>query len=488
MQRKGSQISYSVLKTDRKRQPAWQRQLSRFFRKPAVEISIGMLIIISVVLTLIEFTLSASTTELDLWPIVCTNQLLTYVFVVELFLRYLSILSLRRFLREFWVDLIAVIPSLIPYFGTARLMRLVRLLRLLRLFGFASRFSSNFPYILRRGAFEYFMVCGLLVFTVLLGTGAIVLFEGQHNQDEGMSFQEAFWFNVYSLFAGEPIPATPKTFGGRIVSVGIMFMGLTIFAMFTGTVSAFMVERLRTKGRIVDWEHLHDHIILCGWNSKAEIILEEYKASHLSREVNIAVIEQWENEPPTVQSALQSQVAFLNDDFTRVSALEQAGVLRAKTCIILADTSGRRTEQDSDARTILAALTVEKLNPSIYTCAELLNSEYGSHLEMGHVNDYVVTSEYSAYMLAQAAMHQGLVGVFNELLTYQRGNQFYRIPLPSEWHGRSFDDLFLDIRKRYSAILVAIHPRDGHLVMNPKEYTFAEGDEVVVIADGEITL
>lgn len=439
-------------------------------------------------LTLIEFTLSASQTTPYDGPVVWMNQLLTYIFVVELILRYLSVFSIRKFFRGYWIDVIAVLPSVIPYLSTAKLIRVVRLLRILRLFGFASRVSSNFPYIVRRGAFEYFMVCGLLVFTVLMGTGAMVLFEGRHGGEDGMSFREAFWFNVYSLFAGEPIPATPRTLGGRLVSVGVMFMGLTIFAMFTGTVSAFMVERLRTKERIVDWDQLHDHIIICGWNSKGEIILEEYKASHVGRETPIAIIEQWENDPPAIPASLSANVAFLNEDFTRVSALEKAGVHRAKTCIILSDTSGGRTEQDADARTILAALTVEKLNPAIYTCAELLNGEYGSHLKMGRVNDYVVTSEYSAYMLAQAAMHEGLVGVFNELLTYQRGNQFYRIVLPSDWFGRSFDDLFLEIRKQHSAILVAIHPRDGEVIMNPKSYTFADGDEIVVIADGEVTL
>ncbi|MDA7951745.1 MAG: hypothetical protein MPJ24_09690 [Pirellulaceae bacterium] len=51
----------------------------------------------------------------------------------------------------------------------------------------------------------------------------------------------------------------------------------------------------------------------------------------------------------------------------------------------------------------MGALTVEKLNESVYTCAELNEREYGSHLTMGHVNDYVVSGEYGAYLLANAA-------------------------------------------------------------------------------------
>ena len=54
--------------------------------------------------------------------------------------------------------------------------------------------------------------------------------------------------------------------------------------------------------------------------------------------------------------------------------MEKARVHRANTCIILSDMSQGRSVQAADAWTILTALTaltVEKLNLDIYTCAEL---------------------------------------------------------------------------------------------------------------------
>ncbi len=52
--------------------------------------------------------------------------------------------------------------------------------------------------------------------------------------------------------------------------------------------------------------------------------------------------------------------------------MEKARVHRANTCIILSDMSQGRSVQAADAWTILTALTVEKLNLDIYTCAELI--------------------------------------------------------------------------------------------------------------------
>jgi voltage-gated potassium channel len=471
----------------------WQRSLRRFFAKAGVELTVGALVLVSVVLTLLEFTLQASGTTADGDPSLArlelANDVITMTFVVELVLRFAASSSKRRFFVEYWIDIIAVLP-LFRVFRSVRALRLFRLIRLLRMFGVASRLAIHFPDILRRGALEYVFVCGLLGLTVLFGTGAMMVFEGNATADSEQPFdlENSFWFSLYSLFAGEPIPGPPKTIGGKIVAVFVMFMGLTIFAMFTGTVSAFMVERLRMETGIVNWDSLENHVLICGWNSKAEIIVAEFRASKVSSSRPIAVISQFEGEPPTLAPEIRKAVQFLNDDFTRIAALEQAGVHRAKTCIILADTSGGRSEQDADARTILAALTVEKLNPAVYTCAELLNRSYASHLKMGHVNDFVVSGEFGAYMLAQAAMNRGLMGVFSELLTYQRGNEFYRSKLPAEWFGKTFNELFSQLKQSHNAILVAVHTASGAMVVNPADHTFSEGDDIVAIAEHEITL
>ena len=44
----------------------------------------------------------------------------------------------------------------------------------------------------------------------------------------------SFWFSLYTLFAGEPIPQAPRTLSGKIVTVFLMFMGLTIFVVARG--------------------------------------------------------------------------------------------------------------------------------------------------------------------------------------------------------------------------------------------------------------
>jgi len=180
-------------------------------------------------------------------------------------------------------------------------------------------------------------------------------------------------------------------------------------------------------------------------------------------------------------------VQFLNDDFTKLEALEKAGVKRAARAIILSDTARGRKERDADARTVLAALTIERLNPDVYTAAEINRREHGHHLEMGKVNDYVVSGEHSAFLLAQSAITRGVMSVFSELLTHEHGNRFTRCQVPARMKGKTFVDLMVHVKKEHDALLVGVN-RGKEMILNPTGYVFEGGEDVVLITSRPVSL
>ena len=495
----------------------WQIALNRFFNRASFELLIGTLVLFSVVLTLVEFWMESELTPtspqivtpwvtLNQWHlrlVTLINDYITNLFIAELCLRFAAASSKSAFFAEFWIDILAVMP-LFRIFRSARALRLLRIVRLFRLLGVFARLSSHYPRIFRNNVVDFLIVVGMLLIAVVFGTIAITHFEKHAKQnnvpqvnlananldpldpattrDSNFDMQSSFWFSIYTLLAGEPVPAPPKTVSSRIVTVFLMLSGMAIFAIFAGTVSAFMVDRMRTEGRVVEWDALSNHIVICGWTQKTKIIIEEYRASKNSRRVPIVVITELDSDIIDRDIHALKNVMFVHDDFTRSSALCRAGIERATTCLVLTDTSGGRSEQDADARTILAALTVEKINPDVFTCAELVNRNYASHLKIGNVNDYVVTSEYGAHVLAQTAMKRGLSNVVSELLTYDQGNEFHRVPIPASWVGATFDEKLSECRTEHAAILVAVHTAGEAPNINPADYQFVAGDEVVLIA------
>jgi voltage-gated potassium channel len=464
----------------RRRKASARQRLHRFFMRPSTEVLVGGMIVASVGLTIMELSVDPLSASLPLLTQI--NNVITAIFVVELVLRFAAASSKRRFFGEFWLDTIAVAVSLVAMQAALNPLRMIRLLRLV---GLLSRFAGLYHYVVRRAALELVIALGLILLTVVSGSAALLAFEkggavGPH------TYGEAFWASLYSLFAGEPIPASPGSFGGRIIIVLIMFMGMSTFAMFTGTVSAYMVNRLRAQGDFVDEDELKDHLVICGWNRKAEIIAREWVAHRGNDTPPVVVIGEIIGDQPITDAKLKGVVRFINDDFTRVSALEQARIRSASTCVILSDTGKSRTEHDADARTIMTALTIERMCPSVYTCAELNHEEYSPHLKIAKVNDYVVTGEHNAYLLAQATLNCGLTAVFSELLTHERGNSFYRLDVPDSWIGKTFVELLIHLKNSRNAILIGVRPITGEVLVNPTSYTFKGGEQAVVIAERDI--
>ena len=474
--------------------PGPRGSIQRFLSRPLVETILGGLIIASAALTVTETT--------AVYPrpgVVYLVHAISAVFAVELLLRWRIAPSRRGFLREYWLDILSTLPLLaalrLPFVegatatppGWLATLALLRIFRLLRLMKIARHRVLLFPRVLRKGAREVFFASGFVMLAVVFASAALVMFERDSNPSLG-TFPQAFWFSVYSVIATEPIPGPPHTFGGHVVAVFVILTGLFTFATVVGTISALVSDRMRSGDLIVDWEDLRDHLIICGFNRKAEIIIKEYINASPDDDRPIVVLAELEGGIPQLRDAVsRSRVQFLNDDFTKLEALEKVGVRRAARCILLADTSKGRKERDADARTVLAALTIERLNPAVYTVAEIHRREHAHHLEMGKVNDYVVSGEQSAFLLAQSAITRGVMSVFSELLTREHGNRFSRCSLTNEWKGKSFLELMVHMKEVHNALLVGVEEGEK-IVVNPTAYVFTGTEDVVLIAGRDVKL
>ncbi len=459
-----------------------------------METILGGLIIASAALTVTE-----TTTVYPRPGVVYLVHAISAVFAIELLLRFRIAASRRGYFREYWIDILSTLPLLaalrLPFVegasatppGWLAALALLRIFRLLRLMKIARHRVLLFPRVLRKGAREVFFASGFVMLAVVFASAALVMFERDSNPSLG-TFPQAFWFSVYSVIATEPIPGPPHTFGGHVIAVFVILTGLFTFATVVGTISALVSDRMRSGDLIADWEDLRDHLIICGFNRKAEIIIKEYINAYPDDDRPIVVLAELEGGIPQLRDAVsRTRVQFLNDDFTKLEALEKAGVRRAARCILLADTSKGRKERDADARTVLAALTIERLNPAVYTVAEIHRREHAHHLEMGKVNDYVVSGEQSAFLLAQSAITRGVMSVFSELLTREHGNRFSRCSLTNQWKGKSFLELMVHMKEVHNALLVGVE-EDDKIVVNPTAYVFTGSEDVVLIAARDVKL
>ena len=420
------------------------------------------------------------------------------LFSVELALRFWVAPRKRRFFARYWIDILAVVPLAQPL----RLLRILVLLRLFRVGMLLHRRLAAYQGLFR-GTLNELTIVATLSLTIVLG-GALVIQAGHGTVDypgdvlDG-TLEGALWFAVYTVIAGEPTFGVPGSELGRAVTLALMLGGLTVFGMFVGAVSATMSTVLsqRMETAEMDLDELSDHIVVCGWNPAGVTMVEELFSRHGQRRRHLVIITE-SAEPPAGLSALEvphERVHHFTGDYTQPSILREAGIERAGSAILLTDTTVDRADQDRDARTVLTALTIERLHQGIFCCAELINGEHATVLQMANVEEVVVRDWYAGVILGSMERNQGLSTVLNDILSTTEGNAFDRVEVPSQLAGRTIGELHTHLKQTHGAILVswARESEDDALArrarVNPPVNLVVEaGDSLVVIADAPFKL
>jgi len=457
----------------------WPR-LRRFMHHPITDLMVMMLILLSVMCIIAEVLSPPG--RLQYWLRIADNVFIG-IFVVELSLRYVIAPTKKRFFRSYWLDIISILP-------VTRAFRILRLLRLLRLFRFGvmlDRRMARAARIFRRGREGYVMVIFAIITFVLVGALAINLLEGAHNADFE-SFDEALWWAVMSLIAGEPVGGQATTDGGRVVELLLMIGGVTVFAMFTGTVTAAVLQVVndRTEEINMEIEDLTGHVLVCGFKRGSEGMIAELQVDPVIKSNGIVVITDHDVEPQLHASNVSTdRVCFLRGDHTRVDVLERAGVERVAMAIILPDKYGSLSDQDRDARSVLTALVIEKLNKQAYVVVELLNPDNETYLRMAGVEEVLVSDRHTGRLLGSTSRNRGLMRTFRELLTSEYGNQFFKMRLPAAWNGQSVGTIHDRLKLAYNATLISVERTGSNaatMVNPPPKEVLIEGDRIVYVA------
>lgn len=468
-------------------------RLERFINHKYTDISVAALILVSILLLILETVWEKSTYTFEYNFCVYANDIITYIFIIELLIRFYTFSKKGRFFKAYWVDILAVLPAMRAF----RILRVLRLLRIFRMGILLSRRFFSVSAMFREGVKEYLVVFFIIIIVVLSGAMTIHILEGDSNPSFN-SLDKSFWWSALSLISGEPVDATPATFGGKLIVLVIMMGGLTVFAVLTGVVSAVMVQKLKGGMDVkeIEMEELKEHIIICGWNRSAGMIIEEFQADKEFRRTPIVIIAEFSADPPINYRDVDSGLIYiLKGDYTRIEVLKQAGVERAKIAFILPDKTIQRSDQDRDARSVLAALIIEKLNKKVFNCVELLNRDNETHLLMAGVEEVIVSDEYSGNIMAAAAKNFGIISVLNELFTSKYGNQFFKLNVPPSWFGKTSMEMLIYLKETYNAILISVensNEKTGNsfkATVNPeKDYRFKKDDQIIVISHEKVSL
>ncbi len=312
----------------------------------------------------------------------------------------------------------------------------------------------------------------LITVIVLVSSAIISLVEPD------FTFGDALWWSMVTLTTVGYGDLTPKTLPGRSIAVLIMILGIglltTASITISATVASILINRKIKEEQGMNSYQFENHIIFCEWNARARSILLQFRSNISTRNTPIVLIAEMERRP------IEDKNLFFIKGAVNDETLQRANIDRASTVIILGD--DRLEGGARDAKVVLSTLTVESLNPSVYTIVELLDERYLQHCQRANADEIIVSSELSAMLISQSALNHGISRLFNELLSPAIGNQTHTIPLPPELIGKTFLDALPLLKASRQSIAIGVQNAQGEIICNPDgDYCFQAQDQLILI-------
>ncbi len=316
------------------------------------------------------------------------------------------------------------------------------------------------------------VIVGILTAIIVMGALGILLLERGSNPDISR-FYQSLWFIIVTLTTvgyGDRSPITP---GGQALDMILMMVGVAIMGVVTGRIASFLVEQQMKAGRgLVGMSKMEKHFIICGWKKDLPKILEDVMKVNVGLKAeNIVLINRQDH---SVIDDLKTNpdfanIKFIAGDHSDENVLQRANIRRAKTILILADTSGNATPLEIDSRTVMAALTAESLNKKLYICAELLNSKFERHLELGNVDEVILSQDYSRTLIANASSASGVGHVINQLISVDSNTPLIVKQFPDKYIGKTYKEMSRYFWDKELSIVIGVLENTGNLFQRKQD-------------------
>lgn len=296
----------------------------------------------------------------------------------------------------------------------------------------------------------------VIVFVIVFISSLSVYFFEHGLNDFYETLGDAIWWSFVTITTTGYGDKYPVTFGGRIVAIGVMFAGIVLLSLISGTISSALVARRIREGQGLQEITLRKHLLLCGWNPTAESILFSIRDSGDAAPDIVLINELLEEQVSNILYRFKEmELRFVRGSFTDEEVLARANAKEAVAAIILPDISGNTTAK-ADERSLLATLSLKGINPKMKVYVHVLEKSNAAPIKRANADGIVTTEQHIGFMLANHVLSPGVPEVMDDLMDYKIGAELRRIPVPREFIGQTFSSLAVHLRRGQGLMLIGV--------------------------------
>jgi voltage-gated potassium channel len=287
--------------------------------------------------------------------------------------------------------------------------------------------------------------------------------------DEG--WLQAFYRAVVTISLSG-LDTVPQNDSARLLSIALVFAGLTIFAYIAailvegiarGVFTGALAERRRRRAI----EQLRDHYVICGYGRVGRRVAEEFReagAKYVVLDFNLDAIE----------FAREHGDLYIEGNGTNDEDLEATG---------LANAIGLVASSDSDVDNLYITLSARTARPDLLIVARASDADVGEKLRRAGA-DRIVQPYSTAGREMAALVLKPQVAAFLEVVTGTGGADLryeeIEVTVASGQAGKTIREL--RIRHETGAVIVALRKKDGTFDTTPDPDAVLEDGDVMIAA------
>ncbi|ABG39749.1 Ion transport 2 [Paraglaciecola sp. T6c] len=287
-----------------------------------------------------------------------------------------------------------------------------------------------------------------------------------------------YWLVVTGSTVGYGDLSPTTTAGKYIVSLYVIPVGLSFFALVIGRVASWVSFQWVKGVKGLQSLSVSNHILVLGWNEQRtlrllDLLLREREAVDERPTIVLCVRADITNPMP-------DKIEFVKvNSFSNDKDMDRACIADAKVVLM---------DNPEDDLTMTTALYCSQRNPNAQMVAYFTDETLANLLQR-HCPNVECTPSVAIEMLAKSAFDPGSSVLHHDLLSVAEGQAQYSDTLPLEMSPVQVGLAFNQLKSRYNATLIGTAKRDDRLniQVNPDlDEQLSPGDKVFYIAKARI--
>ncbi len=268
------------------------------------------------------------------------------------------------------------------------------------------------------------------------------------------------------------LDTVPRNDAARLLSIFMVFAGLTIFAyvatmLVEGIAGGVFTGALAERRRRRTIENLRDHYIICGYGRVGRRVGAEF------REFGTPFVV-LDFNPDALDHARDDRVLYIDGTGTEDEDLRAAGLATAK---------GLVASSDSDSDNLYITLSARAARTDLLIVARASDEDAAKKLRLAGADRVVQPYSTAGREMAKLVLRPQVAAFLDVVSTSGGPDLLFEEIEVTEACGQAGKSLReLRVREQTGAIVVAVRKRDGSFDTTPSpEVVFEDGDVIIAV-------